>query len=97
MHTLHTKTAHIHNGWTKENAEHEVGSLWPEGWCPLLQGIARLCCDPRKTVSLRLTLHLASTPARAQSFEFRNIGKMGRYQLPSKSVTDARSAEIASQ
>lgn len=50
MHTLHTKTAQIHSGWTKEKTENDVYSLWPHGWCPLLQGIARLCCDPRKSV-----------------------------------------------
>lgn len=50
--TLHTKTAHIHNGWTKPNSDQENYSLWPHGWCPLLQGIARLCCDPRKSVRL---------------------------------------------
>ena len=25
-------------------------SLWSRGWCPLLQGIARLCCDSRRQV-----------------------------------------------
>ena len=32
--------------------EDPVDSLWEAGWCPLLQGIARLCCDNRKQVRL---------------------------------------------
>lgn len=51
MHTLHTRTAQIHRWWAEEGeARPEAGSLWQHGWCPLLQGIARLCCDTRKQV-----------------------------------------------
>lgn len=50
MHTLHTRTAQIYRWWAEENAETELTSLWIQGWCPLLQGIARLCCDSRRQV-----------------------------------------------
>lgn len=52
MHTLHTRTAQIFKWWAEEHGDDTtVYSLWPKGWCPLLQGIARLCCDSRKQVS----------------------------------------------
>lgn len=51
MHTLHTRTAQIYRWWAEENSETELTSLWAQGWCPLLQGIARLCCDSRRQVS----------------------------------------------
>nr|CAD7574730.1 unnamed protein product [Timema californicum] len=50
MHTLHTRTAQIFKWWAEENGETDVTSLWVQGWCPLLQGIARLCCDARRQV-----------------------------------------------
>ena len=50
MHTLHTRTAHIFRWWAEENGETDFTSLWTQGWCPLLQGIARLCCDSRRQV-----------------------------------------------
>lgn len=51
MHTLHTRTAQIHRWWAEEGETRpDAGSLWQHGWCPLLQGIARLCCDTRKQV-----------------------------------------------
>lgn len=52
MHTLHTRTAQIFRWWAEEGGEvAQETSLWTQGWCPLLQGIARLCCDFRKQVS----------------------------------------------
>lgn len=51
MHTLHTRTAHIFRWWAEEGADPPVMSLWAHGWKPLLQGIARLCCDNRIEVS----------------------------------------------
>ena len=33
-----------------ESAETATGALWAKCWCPLLQGIARLCCDSRRQV-----------------------------------------------
>jgi brefeldin A-resistance guanine nucleotide exchange factor 1 len=66
MHTLHTRAAQIYQWWASESGEADVASadeeknattsfqlgpsLWCRGWCPLLQGIARLCCDARKQV-----------------------------------------------
>lgn len=53
MHTLHTRTAQIFKWWAEEGGEIAQGtSLWTHGWCPLLQGIARLCCDSRQHVSV---------------------------------------------
>lgn len=51
MHTLHTSTADIYRWWAEENPDTELISLWNHGWCPLLQGIASLCCDCRRDVS----------------------------------------------
>lgn len=65
MHTLHTRAAQIYQWWATESEDAETPldeekntsghlqlspSLWSRGWCPLLQGIARLCCDSRKQV-----------------------------------------------
>ncbi|KAG5880373.1 hypothetical protein JTB14_027280 [Gonioctena quinquepunctata] len=51
MHTLHTRTAQIFKWWAEEGGEvSQETSLWTQGWCPLLQGIARLCCDNRYQV-----------------------------------------------
>lgn len=51
MHTLHTSTADIYRWWAEENPNTDIISLWSHGWCPLLQGIASLCCDHRRDVS----------------------------------------------
>uniref|UniRef100_H2ZA17 SEC7 domain-containing protein n=1 Tax=Ciona savignyi TaxID=51511 RepID=H2ZA17_CIOSA len=53
MHTLHTRAASIYSSWEAEERKvtnepvvtAEASSLWGKCWCPLLQGIARLCCD----------------------------------------------------
>ncbi|KAL4239944.1 G-box binding factor [Mactra antiquata] len=60
MHTLHTRANSIYSSWAEEshdstkgdNPPVEIGtdSLWIKCWCPLLQGIARLCCDARRQV-----------------------------------------------
>lgn len=51
MHTLHTRTQQIFKWWAEEGGEiAQETSLWTQGWCPLLQGIARLCCDIRRQV-----------------------------------------------
>lgn len=50
MHTLHTRTAHIYRWWAQENKDTSLPHLWSQAWCPLLQGIARLCCDIRRQV-----------------------------------------------
>lgn len=36
-------------------------SLWPQAWRPLLQGIARLCCDSRRAVRAAAITSLQST------------------------------------
>ncbi|XP_060605825.1 Golgi-specific brefeldin A-resistance guanine nucleotide exchange factor 1-like isoform X2 [Ruditapes philippinarum] len=59
MHTLHTRANSIYSSWVEEGhagdseraiVETGSGSLWIKCWCPLLQGIARLCCDARRQV-----------------------------------------------
>ena len=52
MHTLHTRAGKIFRSWGDESQDttFELGNLWETGWCPLLQGIARLCCDARRGV-----------------------------------------------
>ena len=54
MDTLHTRAAQIYQWWASEggddvtdNLANLCPSLWSRAWCPLLQGIARLCCDHR--------------------------------------------------
>uniref|UniRef100_A0A1B6FF78 SEC7 domain-containing protein n=3 Tax=Cuerna arida TaxID=1464854 RepID=A0A1B6FF78_9HEMI len=58
MHTLHTRTAQIYRWWAEEHADTELTSLWTQGWCPLLQGISRLCCDNRKQVRMSAITYL---------------------------------------
>lgn len=63
MHTLHTRTAQIFKWWAEESAsefdkDHKQMSLWTQGWCPLLQGIARLCCDTRKQIRMSAITYL---------------------------------------
>lgn len=55
MHTLHTRTAQIYRWWAEEGgsavaAVAQPTGLWAHGWCPLLQGIARLVNDRRREV-----------------------------------------------
>ncbi|KAJ8916109.1 hypothetical protein NQ315_004476 [Exocentrus adspersus] len=59
MHTLHTRTAQIFRWWAEEGGEiAQETSLWTQGWCPLLQGIARLCCDTRRQVRMSAITYL---------------------------------------
>lgn len=66
MHTLHTRAASIFAAWAQEERQsagsHQVdaatGTLWASCWCPLLQGIARLCCDTRKQVRSQALTYL---------------------------------------
>ncbi|KAK3910453.1 Golgi-specific brefeldin A-resistance guanine nucleotide exchange factor 1 [Frankliniella fusca] len=60
MHTLHTRTAQIYRWWAEESGDVQQPSLWAVGWCPLLQGIARLCCDSRKDVRMSAITYLQS-------------------------------------
>lgn len=51
MHTLHTRTAQIFRWWAEEGgALPQCSALWALGWCPILQGIARLGTDQRREV-----------------------------------------------
>ncbi|CAG0893774.1 unnamed protein product [Cyprideis torosa] len=58
MHTLHTRAAHIYLSWAQEGDVVSMDSLWPQCWRPLLQGIARMCCDPRKQVRTSAVTYL---------------------------------------
>lgn len=60
MHTLHTRTAQIYRWWAEESGDVQQPSLWAVGWCPLLQGIGRLCCDSRKEVRMSAITYLQS-------------------------------------
>ncbi|XP_030381756.1 Golgi-specific brefeldin A-resistance guanine nucleotide exchange factor 1 isoform X2 [Scaptodrosophila lebanonensis] len=51
MYTLYTRTAQIFRWWAEEGSTaQQAESLWSPGWCPLLQGIARLAMDRRREV-----------------------------------------------
>lgn len=53
MHTLHTRTAQIFRWWAEESGSlPQCSTLWSLGWCPILQGIARLATDQRKQVTI---------------------------------------------
>lgn len=55
MHTLHTRTAQIFRWWAEESGSlPQCSTLWSLGWCPILQGIARLATDQRKQVTLMI-------------------------------------------
>ncbi|XP_070186725.1 Golgi-specific brefeldin A-resistance guanine nucleotide exchange factor 1-like isoform X2 [Littorina saxatilis] len=71
MHTLHTRAASIFAAWAEEGdgeggASGDGGkridaatrTLWATCWCPLLQGIARLCCDTRRQVRSQALTYL---------------------------------------
>lgn len=53
MHTLHTRASSIWGASERsmvEDSGYPDLSLWSSCWCPLLQGIARLCCDARRAI-----------------------------------------------
>uniref|UniRef100_A0A4W3GTA1 Golgi-specific brefeldin A-resistance guanine nucleotide exchange factor 1 n=1 Tax=Callorhinchus milii TaxID=7868 RepID=A0A4W3GTA1_CALMI len=67
MHTLHTRAASIYNSWAEEQRHLEASekkivadarTLWSNCWCPLLQGIAWLCCDARRQVRMQALTYL---------------------------------------
>ncbi|XP_060096950.1 Golgi-specific brefeldin A-resistance guanine nucleotide exchange factor 1 [Heteronotia binoei] len=65
MHTLHTRAANIYNSWAEEQhhlqgkkIEADSQTLWASCWCPLLQGIACLCCDARRQVRMQALTYL---------------------------------------
>ena len=45
MHVLHTRAMGVQTAWERDCEE-----LWDLAWCPVLQGMARLCCDNRASV-----------------------------------------------
>ena len=61
MHTLHTRIAQVFRWWAEEGNGTENVSLWLHVWRPLLQGIARLCCDARRQVRTAAITYLQST------------------------------------
>ncbi|XP_022089573.1 Golgi-specific brefeldin A-resistance guanine nucleotide exchange factor 1-like [Acanthaster planci] len=66
MHTLHTRAASIFSSWAEEEKkggsqmtiDAGASALWVKCWCPLLQGIARLCCDIRRQVRMQALTYL---------------------------------------
>ncbi|XP_078387054.1 Golgi-specific brefeldin A-resistance guanine nucleotide exchange factor 1 isoform X5 [Cetorhinus maximus] len=67
MHTLHTRAASIYSSWAEEQRhlesagrkiEADARTLWANCWCPLLQGIAWLCCDARRQVRMQALTYL---------------------------------------
>ncbi|XP_053547934.1 Golgi-specific brefeldin A-resistance guanine nucleotide exchange factor 1 isoform X3 [Bombina bombina] len=67
MHTLHTRAATIYSSWAEEQRHLESAgkkitadsrTLWSNCWCPLLQGIAWLCCDARRQVRMQALTYL---------------------------------------
>ncbi|KAK1791614.1 hypothetical protein P4O66_013617 [Electrophorus voltai] len=67
MHTLHTRAANIYSSWAEEQRHLEAGgrkieadsqTLWSSCWCPLLQGMAWLCCDARRQVRMQALTYL---------------------------------------
>ncbi|XP_039609053.1 Golgi-specific brefeldin A-resistance guanine nucleotide exchange factor 1 isoform X2 [Polypterus senegalus] len=67
MHTLHTRAASIYSSWAEEQHHLEAAgkkieadsrTLWSNCWCPLLQGIAWLCCDARRQVRMQALTYL---------------------------------------
>ncbi|XP_075466806.1 Golgi-specific brefeldin A-resistance guanine nucleotide exchange factor 1 isoform X11 [Ascaphus truei] len=67
MHTLHTRAATIYSSWAEEQRSLESAgktitadsrTLWSNCWCPLLQGIAWLCCDARRQVRMQALTYL---------------------------------------
>ena len=45
MAVLHAQALEVHTAFERPTAE-----LWDTAWCPVLQGMARLCCDTRAAV-----------------------------------------------
>ncbi|NXP23871.1 GBF1 factor, partial [Scytalopus superciliaris] len=67
MHTLHTRAAGIYSSWAEEQRHLETTArkitadsrtLWANCWCPLLQGIAWLCCDARRQIRMQALTYL---------------------------------------
>lgn len=61
MHTLHTRIAQVFRWWADEDDKINSIALWPQAWRPLLQVVARLCCDTRRAVRAAAITDLQST------------------------------------
>jgi len=48
LQTLHTRAGRIFRCWNEDSID--IKTLWEAGWCPLLEGIARMCCDIRRGI-----------------------------------------------
>ncbi|CAF3886360.1 unnamed protein product [Adineta steineri] len=48
MHILHINASQIYKQIPTDQTKSNI--LWYKCWCPILQGVARLCCDPRRIV-----------------------------------------------
>uniref|UniRef100_A0A8C4T3B2 Golgi brefeldin A resistant guanine nucleotide exchange factor 1 n=1 Tax=Erpetoichthys calabaricus TaxID=27687 RepID=A0A8C4T3B2_ERPCA len=63
LYVLHTHAANIYYSWvqtTDGNAKTDSWTLWSKCWCPLLQGIAWLCCDSRQRIRMQALTYLQS-------------------------------------
>ena len=61
IYTLHTSASKYFPEKSQEGEEEnllEACLLWTKCWCPLLQGIAQLCCDIRKEVRMSALTYL---------------------------------------
>ncbi|XP_039604270.1 Golgi-specific brefeldin A-resistance guanine nucleotide exchange factor 1-like [Polypterus senegalus] len=61
LYVLHTHAANIYYSWvqtTDGNARTDSWTLWSKCWCPLLQGIAWLCCDARQRIRMHALTYL---------------------------------------
>lgn len=71
MYTLHTHGRGLFERFPDDNSQSQPSSddiitardqgmefLWSKCWCPLLQGIARLCCDMRRDVRMSALTYL---------------------------------------
>jgi hypothetical protein len=65
--TLHIKAASVFTSWAEEQRrisqqtdiiDSVVSNLWAKCWCPILQGIARLCCDSNGEVRMHALQYL---------------------------------------
>ncbi len=65
--TLHIKAATVFSQWAEEQqrishqselVDSAVSNLWSRCWCPILQGIARLCCDTNGEVRMHALQYL---------------------------------------
>lgn len=68
MDTLHVKAASVFKEWAEIQRhisqqtdladQSMVSNLWAKCWCPILQGIARLCCDSNGEVRMHALQYL---------------------------------------